>query len=57
MLPTDFQATVTELVLILLDIRQKELRIWLNGQFKQQAMDANHYLFVCNKSFVVKVID
>ena len=42
--PADFTAAATELALILLDIRQKELRIWLNERFEQQAMDVIHYL-------------
>jgi hypothetical protein len=56
-LPVDFLAAATELALILLDIRQKELRIWLDGRFEQQAMDVNRYLSGRNEAFAPKATD
>ncbi|KAG6014614.1 hypothetical protein E4U54_005023 [Claviceps lovelessii] len=50
-LSADFQEAATELALILLDIRPRELRMWLNDRFEQQAMDVNHYLSGRNDAF------
>ncbi|KAF2148507.1 hypothetical protein K461DRAFT_233067 [Myriangium duriaei CBS 260.36] len=43
-LPPPFMAAVTEVALIMLDIRQRPLRMWLDGNMEQQSMDVNHWL-------------